>query len=237
MIVIPAIDIKDGKCVRLLQGDFGRVTVYADDPVKVAENWRNKGAERIHVVDLDGSKHGRPVNKGIVENIAKAVDIPVQVGGGLRNMEAVENCFSAGVSRVILGTTALKDRDFVMAACRSFPGKIILGIDARGDRIAVEGWIEESGMSPLELAMFYEKCELDALVYTDIGRDGMQTGVNREATAGLARAVRIPVIASGGVSGIEDIKDLLSVESAGIMGVIVGKALYDGRLDLEEAIA
>lgn len=237
MIVIPAIDIKGGKCVRLLQGDFNRVTVYGEDPVMVAEKWRSGGAERIHVVDLDGSKDGSPVNRHIIEAIARAVDVPVQAGGGIRDMKTVEGYFEAGVSRVILGTAALKDRDFVLSACRRFSGRIILGIDARGDRIAVEGWLEETGRSPVDVARSYEGYGLDALVYTDIGRDGMQTGVNRESTELLARAVDIPVIASGGVSGIADIEGLLSVRDAGIMGVIVGKALYDGRIDLAEAIA
>lgn len=237
MIVIPAIDIRGGKCVRLLQGDFNRVTVYGDDPVMVAEKWRTGGAERIHVVDLDGSKDGNPVNRHIIEAIARAVDVPVQVGGGIRDMKTIEGYVAAGVSRVVLGTAALKDRDFVLSACRRFPGRIILGIDARGDRIAVEGWLEETGHSPVEVARSYEGYGLDALVYTDIGRDGMQTGVNRDSTELLARSVDIPVIASGGVSGIADIEGLLSVRDAGIMGVIVGKALYDGRIDLAEAIA
>ncbi|MCK9230254.1 MAG: 1-(5-phosphoribosyl)-5-[(5-phosphoribosylamino)methylideneamino]imidazole-4-carboxamide isomerase [Syntrophales bacterium] len=237
MIVIPAIDIRGGKCVRLLQGDFTRVTVYGDDPVAVADKWRSEGATRIHVVDLDGSKDGKPVNRHIIEAVVRAVDVPVQVGGGIRHMETVEEYIAAGVASVVLGTAALKDRNFVLSACLRFPGRIILGIDARGDRVAAEGWLEETGYSPLEIARSYEGCGLEALVYTDIGRDGMQTGVNRESTELLARSVGIPVIASGGVSGIADIENLLSIRGAGITGVIVGKALYEGKIDLTEAIA
>lgn len=237
MLIIPAIDIKGGKCVRLVQGDFNRVTVYGEDPVAVALVWEKRGAERIHVVDLDGSKEGTTVNGSIVERIAAAVDVPVQVGGGIRDLETVDRYISAGVSRVILGTVALKNREFVTEACRRFPGNIILGIDARDGRVAVEGWIEQTEQSHVELARTYEGLGIDALIYTDIGRDGMHTGVNRKATEELARSVNIPVIASGGVSGIEDIQGLLHAESSGIIGVIIGKALYDGRLGLEEAIA
>lgn len=237
MVIIPAIDIKDGKCVRLLQGDFNRVTVYADDPVEMAKTWRRRGAERLHVVDLDGSKEGGPVNGEVIERIARAVDVTVQVGGGIRCMETVERYLTAGVGRVILGTAVLKNRDFVIEACRCFPGRIILGIDARDGMVAVEGWLEQTEQSPAELAVMYEGYGIDAIIYTDIGRDGMQTGVNLDSTAQLAGAASIPVIASGGVSNIDDIKRLLSMKDSGIMGVIVGKALYDGRIDLEEAIA
>ena len=236
MVIIPAIDLKDGSCVRLLQGNFDRATVYSDEPEEMARTWVRRGAERIHVVDLDGSKKGKPSNRNIIEKIVRAVDVPVQVGGGIRDIYTIEDYLSIGVSRCILGTVALKNRPLVVDACSRFPGRIILGIDARDGMVAVEGWIENSNRSVLELAKEYEGIGLDALVYTDISRDGMQTGVNIAATEKIARDLSIPVIASGGVSGIRDIKALLDIEKSGVMGVIVGKALYDGTITLEAAL-
>ena len=236
MIIIPAVDIKEGKCVRLLQGDFERVTVYSASPVETALRWQEKGAERIHIVDLDGSRSGSPVNSPVIEALAGAVRVPVQVGGGIRDMKTVEAYLKLGVSRVILGTAALRDRTFVEAACRTFPGRIILGLDARDGKAAVQGWTEDTESSVLDIARNYAGAGADAIVYTDIRRDGMETGVNVEATAALARSVRIPVIASGGVAGIADVKKLLAAEKDGIIGVIIGKALYTGALSLEEAI-
>jgi len=236
MIIIPAIDLKGGKCVRLLQGDFDRETVYSREPADVARRWQDKGAERIHVVDLDGSKEGTPLNRKSIEKIVNAVEVPVQVGGGIRDIGTIEAYLALGVSRCILGTVALKNRQLLVEACRRFPGHIILGLDARNERVAVEGWMEHSDLSAVEMAKSYEGIGIDALVYTDISRDGMQTGVNVAATEKLARAVSIPVIASGGLSGIRDIDALLDVQQSGIMGVIVGKALYDGAMTLEEAI-
>lgn len=237
MIIIPAIDIRGGRCVRLLQGDFQRETVYSGDPVEVARRWAEKGAERIHIVDLDGSREGRPVNADVIGRILSAVDVPVELGGGIRDIATVDTYLGLGVRWVILGTAALKDRGLVVEACRRNPGRVILGIDAKGGKVAVEGWTEATGTDVLEVAKRYEGLGLAALVYTDISRDGMETGVNVTATERLARAVGIPVIASGGVAGLEDIDRLLAVADSGIVGVITGKALYTGALDLEEAIA
>ena len=237
MIIIPAIDIRGGRCVRLLQGDFRRETVYSGDPVEVARRWAAKGAERIHVVDLDGSREGRPVNDAVIGRILSSVDVPVELGGGIRELGTVDFYLGMGVRWVILGTAALKNRDFVVEACRRHPGRVILGIDAREGKVAVEGWTEATGADALEVARQYEGLGLAALVYTDIGRDGMESGVNVPATERLARRIGIPVIASGGVAGIGDIDRLLAAACPGILGVITGKALYTGALDLEEAIA
>jgi len=237
LIIIPAIDIRGGRCVRLLQGDFRRETVYSGDPVDVARRWAAKGAERIHVVDLDGSREGRPVNDAVIGRILSAVDVPIEVGGGIRELGTVDLYLGMGVRWVILGTAALKNRDFVVEACRRHPGRVILGIDAREGKVAVEGWTEATGADVLDVARQYEGMGLAALVYTDIGRDGMESGVNVPATERLARQIGIPVIASGGVAGIGDIDKLMAAACPGILGVITGKALYTGALDLEEAIA
>lgn len=236
MIIIPAIDIRGGRCVRLLQGDFRRETVYSADPVEVALRWAGKGAERIHIVDLDGSREGRPANAAVIRRILSSVGIPIELGGGIRDIQTVDDYIGLGVRWVILGTAALKNHAFVVEACRRFPDRIIMGIDAKDGRVAVEGWTEATGENALEVAKRYEGIGLAAIVYTDISRDGMETGVNVPATERLARAVEIPVIASGGVAGIGDIDRLLAVEDSGILGVITGKALYTGALDLEEAI-
>jgi phosphoribosylformimino-5-aminoimidazole carboxamide ribotide isomerase len=225
LLIIPAVDLRDGRCVRLMQGDFGRMTVYSKNP-----------AERIHVVDLDGSRAGIPRNKEVVRDIVRAVSVPIQLGGGIRNMETVEEYLAMGVSWVILGTAVLKDRGFVEEAGRSFDGKIILGIDGRNGKAAVEAWTEETSRPVVEIAKSYEGVGFSAIVYTDIGRDGMEEGVNVEATGTLARSVSIPVIASGGVSDLRDIEELKTIEKYGVMGVIVGKALYSGALRLEDAI-
>ncbi len=236
MIIIPAIDIRGGRCVRLLQGDFQRETVYSGDPVEVARRWAGKGAERIHIVDLDGSREGHPVNADVIRRVLSAVDVPVELGGGIRDLATVDTYLGLGVRWVILGTAALKNREFVVEACRRHPGRVILGIDAKDGKVAVEGWTEATGADVLEVAQRYEGLGLAALVYTDISRDGMETGVNVPATERVARSVGIPVIASGGVAGLGDIDRLLAVADAGILGVITGKALYTGALDLEEAI-
>lgn len=237
MIVIPAIDLKGGKCVRLLQGDFDLPTVYSDHPADIALQWQDKGAERIHVVDLDGSRDGLPRNRDVIEEIVRAVDVPLQVGGGIRDRKTVDAYLGMGVSYVILGTVALKDRAFVLDACAAHRGHIILALDARDGRVAVEGWTESADRSPAEVAAQYEGCGLEAIIYTDIQRDGMESGVNVAATRLLAETVDIPVIASGGVAGIEDIDRLLETGGSRIMGVITGKALYTGALKLEDAIA
>ncbi len=236
MIVIPAIDLKDGKCVRLVQGDFARVTVYADDPVAMAVNWQEQGAERLHLVDLDGSLAGAPKNRDQINGILRAVSIPVQVGGGIRSRETIEAYLTMGLSWVILGTAALRDEPFVREVCRAYEGRIILGIDAGDGKVAVQGWTENTSASPVSLALRYADAGLAAIIYTDIKRDGVGTGVNIEATRALAQAVDIPVIASGGVAGAADITGLMDIEKFGVAGVIVGKALYSGALSLAEAL-
>ncbi|HOM07002.1 MAG TPA: 1-(5-phosphoribosyl)-5-[(5-phosphoribosylamino)methylideneamino]imidazole-4-carboxamide isomerase [Syntrophales bacterium] len=236
MIVIPAIDLRQGRCVRLAQGDFSRVTVYGEDPAAMARHWRDKGAERLHVVDLDGSLAGAPRNAEAVSAIVGAVDIPVEVGGGIRDLETVRFYLGLGVRWVILGTAALRDEAFVREACDLYPDQVILGIDAKGGQVAVSAWTEEGGATVFDLAERYGDCPIAAIVYTDIRRDGMETGVNIEATGELARRTHIPVIASGGVAGLGDIERLLPLETEGVIGVIVGRALYTGALDLTEAV-
>jgi len=236
LFIIPAIDIKNGQCVRLAQGDFDRVTVYADNPIDVALAWAQKGAQLIHIVDLDGSVAGLPRNAGIILDIVKKVNVPIQVGGGIRNMETIDYYLENGVASVILGTAALQDEELVRAAGKKHAGKIILGIDALDGQIAIQGWTRKTQQSAVELAVRYENCGIKAIVYTDIKRDGMETGVNIEATKALAMAVSIPVIASGGVATIADVEKLLAVKGCDISGVIIGRALYTGAISLEEAI-
>ena len=236
MVIIPAIDVKDGKCVRLAQGDFDRVTTYADNPVDVALTWMQKGAKLIHVVDLDGSVAGLPRNANIILEIARKVDVPIQVGGGIRDMATIEFYLNNGVNSVILGTAALQNEEIVRDACQTFPEKIILGIDALDGKVAIRGWTQKTQHNAVDLARRYEKFNVKAIVYTDIKRDGMGTGVNIEATKDLAKAVSIPVIASGGVATIADIENLLSIKDCEIYGVIIGRALYTGSISLEEAI-
>lgn len=236
MIIIPAIDIKDGKCVRLAQGDFDRVTIYADSPADMALTWVQKGAELIHIVDLDGSVAGLPRNANIILDIARKVNVPIQVGGGIRDMKTIEYYLENGVSSVILGTTALQNEKIVRDACEAFPGRIILGIDALEGKVAIHGWTQKTDQNAVDLARRYENYKVRAIVYTDIKRDGMGTGVNIEATKELAKAVSIPVIASGGVAAIADIENLLSIKDCKICGVIIGRALYTGAVSLEEAI-
>lgn len=236
MIIIPAIDVKDGKCVRLAQGDFNRVTVYAENPVDTALAWAEKGAERIHIVDLDASVAGVPRNAGKILEISKKIRVPIQVGGGIRNMETIDYYLAGGVSSVILGTAALQDEQFVRVAGSTYPGKIILGIDALDGMVAIHGWTQSTKVTAVELARRYEGCGLKAIVYTDIKRDGMETGVNVEATVALAKEVNIPVIASGGVATIADVEKLLAIKDCSIYGVIIGRALYTGAISLEEAI-
>jgi len=236
LVIIPAIDIKDGKCVRLAQGDFDRVTTYANNPVDMAITWMEQGAELIHIVDLDGSVAGTPRNANIILEIAKKVDIPIQVGGGIRDMETIEFYLSNGVGSVILGTAALQDKNIIEDACDTFPEKIILGIDALEGKVAIRGWTQKTEQNAIDLARRYENHNIKAIVYTDILRDGMSTGINLESTKALAKAVSIPVIASGGVAGMTDIRKLLEVDDCEIYGVIIGRALYTGAVSLEEAI-
>jgi phosphoribosylformimino-5-aminoimidazole carboxamide ribotide isomerase len=237
MILFPAIDLKDGVCVRLRQGDMNAATVFNDDPAAQARAFAAAGVEWLHLVDLDGAFAGRPVNAEAVDAILAAVDLPCQLGGGIRDLATVEHWLGRGIARVILGTAALKDPALVRTACRSFPGRIAVGIDARGGRVAVEGWAETSEITARELALRFEDAGVAAIIHTDIERDGLLAGANAEATAALAAAVSTPVIASGGVGGLEDLRALKAVEASGIAGVVVGRALYDGRLDLAAALA
>lgn len=237
MILFPAIDLKDGACVRLVRGEMDQATTFNDDPAAQARDFKAAGFEWIHIVDLNGAFAGAPVNGDAVAAIVGAVDLPVQLGGGIRDMDTIERWLEAGVRRVILGTAAIKDPDLVRAACDRFPGRIVVGIDARGGRVAVEGWAETSDVRALDLAMRFENDGVAAIVYTDIDRDGAMQGVNVEATVDLAFALTTPVIASGGVRGIADLRELKAQESAGIEGVISGRAIYDGRLDATEALA
>jgi phosphoribosylformimino-5-aminoimidazole carboxamide ribotide isomerase len=236
MIVIPAIDIKNGRCVRLRQGVMSDETIYSEFPEEVAARWHREGAERIHLVDLDGAVNGRPVNRDAIRKIVAAVPVPIQLGGGIRDIDTIESYLELGISQVILGTVAYRDPDMVTKACRQFPGRIILGIDATKGKIAVEGWVEKTEMTPLDMAKKFESAGLSSIIYTDIQRDGMNSGPNIEATKALAEKITVPVIASGGISGIEDIIKLLPLEESGVTGMITGKALYEGRLDLAEAI-
>ena len=236
MIIIPAIDLKNGRCVRLQQGQMSKETIYSDIPEEMAIKWHNEGAERLHLVDLDGAIEGKPINREIIKRIIEAVSIPIQLGGGIRDIKTIESYIDLGIEQVILGTAAYKDPEFLKKACDQFPGKIILGIDAKGGHIAIEGWTEETDISPSELAKKYEAFGISAIIYTDIQRDGMSTGPNIEATKDLARSINIPVIVSGGISGIEDIISILPLAKYGVTGMITGRALYEGSLNLAEAI-
>ena len=236
MLVIPAIDLKDGQCVRLRQGDMADSTVFSDDPVSMAQRWFDEGARRLHIVDLDGAFAGEPVNAGIIEAISKALPtLPIQIGGGIRNLETIARYLEAGVEYAIIGTMAAKDPDFVRQACVAFPGHIIVGIDARGGRVAVEGWASESELDATDLAKRFADAGVSAVVYTDIDRDGMMQGVNVEATVALAAESGLPVIASGGISQLEDVRGLMQHASVGICGAITGRAIYEGTLDLAAA--
>ena len=237
MILFPAIDLKDGACVRLKLGLMEEATVFNTDPGAQARAFADAGAEWIHVVDLNGAFAGKPVNAAAVTDILEAVSVPVQLGGGIRDMATIKAWLERGVSRVILGTVALKDPDLVKEACRRYPGRIAVGIDAKGGYVAVEGWAETSNITVLELAMKFEDVGVAAIIYTDIDRDGVLAGPNVEATAALARAIRTPVIASGGVSSMDDLRNLLAVADSGIAGVISGRAIYDGRIDVAQALA
>jgi phosphoribosylformimino-5-aminoimidazole carboxamide ribotide isomerase len=211
-------------------------SVYSEDPVQMAKHWESKGAERLHVVDLNGAVTGTPVHQSLIKEIANSIRIPVEVGGGIRNLETIETYLSLGVEWVILGTVALRNRSLLEEACRQFPRKVILGIDARGGKVAIQGWKEEVSLEAIELAKQFEGLGLSAIIFTDIERDGMSTGLNSEMTGALARSISIPVIASGGVFRIEEIRQLMELEPDGVIGVIVGRALYTGGIDLEEAI-
>lgn len=236
MLLIPAIDLKDGKCVRLRQGRMEDETVFADDPMDMAQRWVDAGARRLHLVDLNGAFAGRPVNADVVHRIAEAFpDVPIQVGGGIRDEDTVQLYLDAGVQYVIIGTKAVRAPHFVNDLCLEFPGHIIVGLDARDGKVAIDGWSKLSNHDVIDLAQRFERDGVEAIVYTDISRDGMMEGVNVEATAKLAAEISIPVIASGGISSLDDIKALLAVADEGIMGAIIGRALYEGSIDLVAA--
>ncbi len=237
MIVLPAIDLKNGQCVRLEQGLMEKDTVYSDDPAAMARHWQDEGGEFLHLVDLDGAFAGVPKNREAIEAIVAAVDIPTELGGGIRDLETIEAYLKLGVDRVILGTVAKENPELVAEACRRFPGQIVVGIDAKNGLVAVRGWAEVTEKKAIDLAREMEGFGVTAIIYTDIARDGMMQGPNLEATAALAEAISIPVIASGGVSSLDDIRNLLKIEASGVSGVITGKAIYSGSLNLREAVA
>ena len=237
MLIIPAIDIKDGRCVRLYQGDMDRETVYYQQPLDAARHLVEEGARMIHVVDLNGAVEGRPVHLPELAAICAESGVAVEVGGGLRTLEAVEEAMGTGAERVVIGTKAYEDPDFLRAACQRFPGRVVVGIDARAGKVAVRGWRDDTAMDAVELAQRCEKDGAARIIYTDISRDGTGAGVNAEQTAQVARAVGIPVIASGGVGSLDDIRALAGFASEGIEGVIVGRALYNGAFSLADAMA
>jgi len=237
MIIIPAIDLKDGHCVRLKQGVMEDATVFSEDPAAMARHWLDQGAKRLHLVDLNGAFAGKPVNEAAIKAITDAVgdEIPVQLGGGIRDLDTIERYLDDGISYVIIGTAAVKNPGFLHEACDAFPGHIIVGLDAKDGKVAVDGWSKLTGHDVIDLAQKFEGYGVEAIVYTDIGRDGMLTGVNIDATVNLARALTIPVIASGGITNLDDVRNLCAVESEGIMGAITGRAIYEGTLNFAAA--
>jgi phosphoribosylformimino-5-aminoimidazole carboxamide ribotide isomerase len=236
MILFPAIDLKDGQCVRLKLGDMEQATIFNDNPAAQAKSFEAQGFEWLHLVDLNGAFEGRPVNGKAVEEILKAISIPVQLGGGIRDMATIEHWLSRGVTRVILGTVALRSPEIVREACKEFPGEIVVGIDAKAGHVAVEGWGESSSLTAIELGKRFEDVGVSAIVFTDIDRDGILKGINFEKTLELANSVNIPVIASGGLASIKDVERLLEPDCAILEGAISGRAIYDGRLDAKAAL-
>jgi len=236
MLLIPAIDLKDGQCVRLRQGRMEDSTIFSDDPVAMAGRWVEAGARRLHLVDLNGAFAGQPVNAQVIRRIAQTFpDLPIQVGGGIRDEQTVDAYLDAGVQFVIIGTKAVQEPHFISDLCLEYPGHVIVGLDARDGRVAINGWSKLSKHQVVDLARIFERDGVEAIIYTDIGRDGMMQGVNVEATVRLAQAISIPVIASGGVSTLDDVRALCAVEAEGIMGAIIGRALYEGSIDFAAA--
>lgn len=235
MLVIPAVDLLEGKAVRLVQGDPSRKTVFSEDPVEVAKRWWEMGAQWIHVVDLDGSLRGRPGNSEIVEKIAGSVGARIQLGGGIRDLDVASAYISSGVERIVLGTVAVENQEFVAEACMKWPGKVAVAIDARGGKVAVRGWRDTTSLDTVELARRLEELGVCVFIHTDIDRDGTQKGMNFGELVRLAKGVRVPVIASGGVGSLDDVRRLKELEGEGIHGVIIGRALYEGRIDFREA--
>lgn len=237
-IIIPAIDLKDGQCVRLKQGIMDNATIFSKNPPEMAIHWLNSGAKRLHLVDLNGAFAGKPKNESVIKEILQEVakKIPVQLGGGIRDLKIIENCLKIGLEYVIIGTAAVQNPEFVKQACKEFPNHIMLGIDAKNGYIATDGWAKISTQKVLEFAKTFEGLNINSIVYTDIGRDGMLSGLNLEATENLAKNIAIPVIASGGLSSLEDIEKLSKVENKNLIGTIAGMAIYDGSLDFKQAV-
>ena len=239
MLLIPAIDLKDGRCVRLRQGDMNDATVFSDDPAETASKWVEQGARRLHLVDLNGAVAGKPKNESAIRAIVDAVGsrVPVQLGGGIRDLDTIERYLDDGISYIIIGTAAVKTPGFLHDACYAFPGHIMVGLDAKDGKVAVDGWSKVTGHDVIDLALKFQDYGVEAIIYTDIGRDGMLNGVNIEATVALAQSLRIPVIASGGITNLDDVRRLCAVEDEGIMGAITGRAIYEGTLDFAAAQA
>ncbi|HEU4923311.1 MAG TPA: 1-(5-phosphoribosyl)-5-[(5-phosphoribosylamino)methylideneamino]imidazole-4-carboxamide isomerase [Burkholderiales bacterium] len=240
MLIIPAIDLKDGRCVRLKQGDMSTATVFSDDPVAMARHWAAEGAKRLHIVDLNGAVAGRPKNEKVIRGIVGAVGdaVPIQLGGGIRDLDAIESYLDAGVTYVVIGTAAVKNPGFLSDACYAFPGHVIAGLDAKDGKVAVEGWSKLTGHDVIDLAKKFEEYGVEAIIYTDIGRDGMMTGVNVDATFKLAQQLKTPIIASGGLNSLQDVQVVCEkLVPEGIIGVIAGRALYEGKIDLKKAQA
>ncbi len=240
MLIIPAIDLKDGRCVRLQQGDMNSATVFGDDPVAMAKHWAAQGARRLHIVDLNGAVAGRPKNEKVIREMIKSVGaaMPIQLGGGIRDLDTIESYLDAGVAYVIIGTAAVKNPGFLSDASYAFPGHIVAGLDAKDGKVAVEGWSKMTGHDVVDLAKKYEDFGVEALVYTDIGRDGMMTGINIEATYRLAQAIKIPLIASGGLNSLKDVEMVCQkLVPEGVIGAITGRALYEGKIDFRKAQA
>lgn len=239
MLIIPAIDLKDGRCVRLQQGDMDSATIFSDDPVAMARHWAAQGARRLHIVDLNGAVAGKPKNEKVIREMIAAVGdaLPIQLGGGIRDLDTIESYIDAGVAYIIIGTAAVKNPGFLHDACYAFPGHIIVGLDAKDGKVAVDGWSKMTGHDVIDLGKKFEEYGAEALVYTDIGRDGMLTGVNVEATLKLAQAIKTPIIASGGLSSVKDVQAVCKLVPEGIVGAIAGRALYEGQLDFKKAQA
>jgi phosphoribosylformimino-5-aminoimidazole carboxamide ribotide isomerase len=237
MLIIPAIDLKDGHCVRLKQGVMEGATVFSEDPGAMARHWVDQGGKRLHLVDLNGAFAGKPVNAAAIKSIVSAVggDIPIQLGGGIRDLDTIEKYLDSGISYIIIGTAAVKSPGFLHEACYAFPGQIMVGLDAKDGKVAVDGWSKLTGHDVIDLAKKFEDYGVEAVVYTDIGRDGMLSGVNIDATVALAQALTIPVIASGGLTNLDDVRKLCAVEAEGIMGAITGRAIYEGTIDFAAA--
>lgn len=238
MLIIPAIDLKEGKCVRLRQGRMEEDTVFSDNPLKTVERWVDAGARRMHIIDLDGAMAGKPRNAEVIHSIVEAFpDLAIQVGGGIRDEDTVQEYLDAGVRYVIIGTKAISEPHFVNDLCLSFPGHVIVGLDAKNGKVAIDGWSKLSNHDVIDMAQHFERDGVEAIIYTDISRDGMMTGVNVESTVALAQSIRVPVFASGGVSTMKDLDALAKVEDEGVVGVIVGRAIYEGGIDLAKAFA